>query len=50
MPTTSGGPIRGLIQDYVVPTVYLSLKDTLFYKAQFTQYVYEALANQEVGV
>jgi DNA-directed RNA polymerase I subunit RPA1 len=40
---TSGAPIRGLIQDFVVSSVFLSSKETFLDKEQYSQLVYSAL-------
>lgn len=40
---TSGAPIRGLIQDFIVSSVYLTSKDTFLSKEQYNQLIYSAL-------
>lgn len=40
---TSGNPIRGLIQDSVVSSVLLTLKDNFFTRQEFFQLVYSSL-------
>jgi DNA-directed RNA polymerase I subunit RPA1 len=45
---TSGAPIRGLIQDFIVSSVYLTSKDTFLTKADYNQLIYAAL-NEFVG-
>ena len=40
---TSGKPIRGLIQDSVDSSVYLTMKDTFFTKEEYFQLVYSCL-------
>ena len=41
---TSGEPIRGLIQDFVVSSAYLTSKDTFLTKEQYNQLVYSSLS------
>lgn len=40
---TSGAPIRGLIQDFIVSSVYLTSKDTFLNKADYNQLIYASL-------
>ena len=40
---TSGKPIRGLIQDSIVSSVFVTMKNTFFTKDKFFQLVYSAL-------
>ena len=42
---TSGRPLRGLIQDYVVSGVYLTARSTMFTKAVFQELIYISLHN-----
>ena len=41
--STSGAPLRGLIQDHVVTGVWLSSKGTFFTREQYCQILYGAL-------
>ena len=41
--TTSGNPLRGLIQDHVVTGIWMTCKDTFFIKGDYQQIVFAAL-------
>jgi len=40
---TSGAPIRGLIQDFIVSSVFLTSKDSFFSKEEYNQLVFSSL-------
>ena len=40
---TSGAPIRGLIQDFIISSVFLTSKDTFLSKEQYNQLIYASL-------
>ncbi|KAH8926684.1 beta and beta-prime subunits of DNA dependent RNA-polymerase, partial [Atractiella rhizophila] len=40
---TSGGPIRGLIQDHIVAAVWMTNKETFFTRQEYYQLIYGAL-------
>ena len=39
----SGAPIRGLIQDFIISSVFLTSKDTFLSKEQYNQLIYASL-------
>jgi DNA-directed RNA polymerase I subunit RPA1 len=43
---TSGGPLRGLIQDHVVAGVWMCNKSTYFTRDQYFQIIYGALRTE----
>ena len=48
--STSGAPLRGLIQDHVVTGVWLSSKETIFTREQYYQILYGALRPDSDGI
>ncbi|CAG8478441.1 1597_t:CDS:10 [Paraglomus brasilianum] len=48
--STSGAPLRGLIQDHVVTGVWLSSKETFFTREQYCQILYGALRPDSDGI
>jgi len=40
---TSGAPIRGLLQDFIIASVFLTSKDTFLNKEQYSQLIYSSL-------
>jgi DNA-directed RNA polymerase I subunit RPA1 len=45
--STSGKPLRGLIQDHIVAGVWMTKKDTFFTRAEYQQLIYGALRPED---
>ncbi|PKI82389.1 hypothetical protein MVES_003713 [Malassezia vespertilionis] len=47
---TSGSPLRGLIQDHVVAGVWMTSKNTLYTREEYSQFVFGALRPENYGI